>query len=224
MSHYFDSKTESQNTGTFMNHEKLKELLKIALVAAKRKSSEKLLKAKKDTYDTRFENGFKSRKFVKSLRKQFDEYYQEHKNDRSAIIVESAGKTKEFLHDISVMRAVCVPSPMEKSQIYRIVEMLWQIEIEMSNLAQDFMKDLNKLGAGSRDCNKLYVVQRCWLCNGNNKSEWAREQVSEIYEGQGGRFFFAFIPHPKDWNSWENETVDELIEVCEIQTDLASQS
>ena len=173
---------------------------------------------RKRTLDEGDEHSIMSRCFVKCLRKQFVCYYNQNKvaDENSFIRVASAGETKEFLHDIAVKCMESVQSPMRRSKIQRIRYVLWQIEIEMSEGAREFMEDLNKLGAGTQSSNKLYVVQRCWLSDEKNKKAWANEQAKEIANMQKGQFFIAFIPHPSDWSICKDQTVPEMIKVDEL--------
>lgn len=74
------------------------------------------------------------------------------------------------------------------------------MESEMSDDVQEFMVDLNKLGVGTYDGNKLYVIQGCWLCDDNNKRPWVEDQIKEIANKQEGSFYDVFVPHPSDWD------------------------
>lgn len=179
-----------------MNQQKLKTFLKLALVEAKKKACEDLKTRTKEIVKEGQKNSIKSRWFVRCLRDLYAKHYQRD----CSIRVASAGRPKEFLHDISVFKVECVPSPMEQSEIPRIVDVLWQIESEMSIDAQEFMVDLNKLSAGAYDSNKLYVIQRCWLCDDKNKLTWAEDQIKEIANKQIGSFYGAFVPHPSEWD------------------------
>jgi len=200
-----------------MNKQTLEEIITEALLEAKQRTKEELKKNRQNHADEGQENSVKSKCFVSSLRKRFECYYNKNRvaDDNLFNRVESAGETKEFLHDIAVKCMESVQSPMRRSEIQRIRYVLWQIEIEMSKGAREFMEDLNKLGAGTQYSNKLFVVQRCWLSDKNNKNTWANKQVKEIAKMQKGQFFVAFIPHPKDWNMCTEQTIAEMIKVEE---------
>lgn len=186
-----------------MNVEDLRELLENALQTAKQ-----------DKTDLSKKSGIKHRqksgKFVKYLAKQFKSCTR-YRNDES-VFVASAGNPKEFLHDISILKVVREQSPEELALIARILDVEWQVEIEMSDRATKFMEDLNKLGAGTQTSNKMYVVQHCWL-QIDSKQRWAIDQVSKIAQLQNGRFYLAFIPHPRDWDS---ANVVQSVKVQEI--------
>ena len=209
-----------------MNREKLKQLLTDALIQAKINAQEKITqKAKERTVDEGNENNIRSRCFVNCLREQFERHYQnKDTHPNSSVSVASAGEIKEFLHDIAVRCVESVPSPVRGKNIDRLVDVLWQIEIEMSDRAKEFLDDLNKLGAGTQHSDKLFVVQRHWLCEENHKRDWVNEQVLEIAKQQNGRFFIAFIPHPREWKNLSDQLVDKRIEVEEISVYIADVS
>ena len=195
-------------------------MLSQALLKAKQRTAKKVLSASEEQYSTGAINGMKSRKFVKCLRKQFHDFYDAQTLDNKFTIrVESAGKTKEFLHDISVIRVKSVPSPTGRSQVKRIVEVLWQIEIEMSDDAPYVMEDLNKLGAGTATSKKLYVVQCCWLKNEYRKWEWLKKHTRKIAETQSGLFFLAFVPHPNEWDQLTDKTVKDFVKIYKVTFD-----
>ena len=148
--------------------------------------------------DLQDRNQKRSGQFVKSLAKQFEDYYAYNSNVR----VWMAGKPTEFLHDISVVEVDVIGGPVHKTaEIDRIVNVLWQVESEMANDGREFMRDLNKLRAGTSDGDKLYVVRQSW--NSVQNSDWVREQLEQVAQVLNGRLFLAFIPHPDHWDSSE---------------------
>lgn len=161
--------------------------------------------ARNDTlYDTRSKrivNSERSKRFVKNLASEFKSFYSNDHRSR----VYLAGDPKEFLHDISVFRVEMVNSPNSLSLLERITDVLWQIESEMAHDADEWLEDLNKLGAGKDESDKLYVCKEVWnidYANENTnlaKKNFAEIQVKKIAKNQMGRFFVAFIPHPLDW-------------------------
>ncbi|MYC24319.1 MAG: hypothetical protein F4X56_00200 [Gammaproteobacteria bacterium] len=150
-----------------------------------------------DTKDVSDHNR-RSALFVKYLANQFRDYYS---NDESIVRVASAGNPQEFLHDISISQIEIINSPVLEVELDRIVNVLWQIEVEMSNDGREVMYDLNKLRAGTVDSDKLFVVRKSWSDTVN--LTWLTEQVLGIAEHQTGRLFVAFIPHPADWDDAE---------------------
>ena len=123
-----------------MNQEELRELLENAMQLAKQDK-------KNLSREVGVRNQQKSRRFVRNLAEEFKNSSR-YKNDKT-IQVASAGNPKEFLHDISIKKVASTPSPKKRAEIKRIVDVKWQIEVEMSDRAQNFMEDLNKLSAGT---------------------------------------------------------------------------
>ena len=94
-----------------------------------------------------------------------------------------------------------IPGPVHPVEIDRIVNVLWQIEVELSDDGREVMHDLNKLRAGAVDSDKMFVVRKSWSDTAN--LTWLTEQILGIAEHQTGRLFVAFIPHPADWDDAE---------------------
>ncbi|MYD46542.1 MAG: hypothetical protein F4W92_09330 [Gammaproteobacteria bacterium] len=150
------------------------------------------------------DNQKKSAKFVECLTNKFRDYYSK---DDLIVRVSSRGNPREFLHDISICQVEEISGPVQPTEIDRVVNVLWQIEVEMSNDGSEIMHDLNKLRAGAVDSDKMFVVRRSWSDTTN--LTWLTEQVLGIAEHQTGRLFVAFIPHPSDWKD-SDASVDLL--------------
>ena len=210
-----------------MNKEKVKEFVATALEEAIRNSPKKVkdkckeLKKKKKKLSDGTKNSIRSRCFVKCLRDHFEtssyiEDLRKQYSDDYLIKVVSATKPREFLHDISISKEVRVLSPKDRktARIFRIEEVLWQIESEMSEKARDVMDDLNKLGAGTMNSKKLFIVQLFWLQD-NCCRNWLRDRVNEIAVNQKGSFYLAFIPHPCEWIEVNMRNIEEYVTVCQ---------
>ncbi len=170
----------------------LREVLERALKQAIQQSKQFRAMCRKDR------NQRRSSKFVKSLAMQFEDYYASSRNVR----VWLAGRPSEFLHDISIVETDVIGGPLHTNvEIDRIVNVLWQVESEMENDGREFMRDLNKLCAGTSDSDKLYVVSESWSSEQN--LSWVTDQLQHVAQSQNGRIFLAFIPHPDFWDSIE---------------------
>ena len=141
------------------------------------------------------DNKSKSAKFVECLTNKFRDYYSK---DDLIIRVTSRGNPREFLHDISICQVEEISGPVNEAEIDRVVSVLWQIEVELSDNGSEVMHDLNKLRAGAVDSDKMFVVRKSWSDTTN--LTWLTEQVLGIAEHQTGRLFVAFIPHPSEWD------------------------
>ena len=146
----------------------------------------------------------KSAKFVECLTNKFRDYYS---TDDLIVRVASKDNPREFLHDISICQVEEISGPANDAEIDRIVSVLWQIEVEMSDNGREVMHDLNKLRAGAVDSDKMFVVSKSWSDTTN--LTWLTEQVLGIAEHQTGRLFVAFIAHPADWGD-SDASVDLL--------------
>lgn len=144
------------------------------------------------------DNKTRSAVFVECLTKKFRDYYS---NAEFEVRVSSKGNPREFLHDISINQVEVIPGPVHPVEIDRIVNVLWQIEVELSDDGREVMHDLNKLRAGAVDSDKMFVVRKSWSDTAN--LTWLTEQILGIAEHQTGRLFVAFIPHPADWDDAE---------------------
>lgn len=173
-----------------MDKNELKDLLERALRQAIRETDH--------LPNDRYRNASRSRSFVRCVARFLKERYATDVTSRVSL----AGDPKEFLHDISISQVELIDAPKHKVKLKRVVKLLWQIEVEMSNSGRDFLEDLNKLRAGTVDSNKLYVVRQSWSTV-EPHFQWAIEQVSRVADQQEGQFFLGFIPHPADWDKSE---------------------
>ncbi|MCY3541432.1 MAG: hypothetical protein OXH31_05945 [Gammaproteobacteria bacterium] len=144
------------------------------------------------------DNKSRSAKFVECLTNKFRDFY---KKGDLIVRVSSRSNPPEFLHDISINQVEVISGPVREVEIDRVVNVLWQIEVELSNDGREVMHDLNKLRAGAVDSDKMFVVRKSWSDTAN--LTWLTEQVLGIAEHQTGRLFVAFIPHPADWDDAE---------------------
>ncbi len=145
-------------------------------------------------------NGDKCSMFIHRLAQQFEDHYA----NNSRLRVWQSSNSFEFPHDITVSEVESVGgpiytrfgSPNEESTFDRISNVLWQIQLNMTNSGRLFVHDLNKLGSGTSQSDKLFVVRDSW----SNHLPWLKDQILHVAKLMRGRLFLALLPDPKYWN------------------------
>lgn len=116
----------------------------------------------------------------------------------SGFRVFSRGQPKELLYDITVIKCYTVISPKRMAELELPEKCLWQIESELQESnSRDLTDDLGKLILGAAE-SKLFVASDTWFEN-NDKRIWIEKEASEVAQKCSGKFYLAFIPHPKEF-------------------------
>lgn len=151
-----------------------------------------------DPDDKKTPNRQRSRNWVDSLARRF----QEHYDGRCHRVFWSAnGKNRkqfgrnEMLFDIAVCGVSKTDSLQRKARpLPFIARCHWQIESEFNRTnTREIVIDMGKLVMGSAD-NKLFVASQRGAREGD-----VLEQCAPIAECCGGRVYFCFVSHPEDW-------------------------